>query len=249
MADWQGKYTKLLVEFDDRVAATRRFLDRYAAWLLRYKGGLHVGFFAAIAQWESGGRMDSPGDSSLGEYGFFQIARSTEETFGVPEDFRKTPEGNIFLAGLEYNVEARRLALGQDFVRTGSRDQWLLARLVFAIGRSGTNRLLKAAGESGFLGGAVYEGLIQYIDETGGMALGSQSAGKVWLRVKIVPVLFDIGVRAFPNGTIGPPMQVTSPPAVAYRLPKDVRDQLPTEATVALASVGALVAGLFLPGV
>lgn len=247
MSTYRERYQEALSEIDARVRDSRAFLERYRPWLQQYKGGLHLGFFAAIAEWESGGRMVA-GDPDLGEYGFYQIAQSTEKTFGLGKDTRRTPENNIFLAGLEYNVEAQRLANTYSFVQPGSRDQWMLARLAFAIGRGGTKRLIEGAVAAGYITSPVdvYAKLVEYVDKIGGAALGSQSPEKVWFRVRMIPVIWAVGEKAVPGASFGPPVRVPAPMGLAYTLPKGI--ELPSEGGALLFAVVALGLSLLLPG-
>ena len=244
MADFQSKYQTELTQIDSRTKGAKRFLDQRGAWLRRYRGGLPTGFFAAIAQWESGGRMLA-GDVSQGEYGFFQITSSTETTFGLPDGFRTQPENNIFLAGLEYNVEAKRLALRYPFVRDGSRDQWMLARLVFAVGRGGTYKLIDNAVAGGHMTGAPYDGVAAYVNAVGGIKLGGQPPGKVWFRTNVIPLVWEIGKQTEAS-LYGPPVRPPAPAGVTYQLPADVRDRLKSEGAV-LVAMAAIAISLVLP--
>lgn len=249
MADFQSKYQTELTKIESRAKSAKRFLDRYGKWLRRYKGGLPVGFLAAIGQWESDGRMDSAGDVSRGEYGFFQITDSTEREFGLPSGFRTRPENNIWLAGLEYNVEAKRLALRYSFIKDGTRDQWMLARLTFAVGRSGTYKLIDNAVAGGYMTGAPYAGVLAYVNAVGGIKLGEQSPGKVWFRVNAIPLVWQIGERVESFFFLRLPVQPPAPYGVRYVLPADVRAHLPSEGASLFAMGAMVVISLALPGV
>ena len=91
------------------VATTLAFLGSPAA---SYVNGVELaidgGFFAAIAQWESDGKMSSVGDASLGEIGIYQITESSARNLAGNAEVRRSAEGNIAIAGVEYNVEAQR---------------------------------------------------------------------------------------------------------------------------------------------
>lgn len=248
LPDFQARLAEEKTKVEKRAASAASFYARWRPQIQKYRGGMPAGFMAAIAQWESGGSMASSGDPDLGEYGFFQITASTPPQFGLGAELRKNPEGNIFLAGLEYQVEAKRLALRYPgLVREGTRDQWMLARLVFAIGGGGTRKLIDGAKPQ--IPGKVYDALLAYVDATGGVPLGSQSAGKVWLRVHIVPLTWQIGELVMPGAFGGLPTRIASPRGVTYRLPKDVREHMRSGAENTAIAIGFLGLSLVIPGV
>ena len=182
-----------------------------------------VGAFAAIMQMESDGKMGAPGDVSLGEVGFFQVTSSFPPKVGLPAASRYDPETNVFLGGLEYQVEAAKAAKQWPIVQKGSADQWKLARLSFAIGWGGTRDFVsRALAATSASSGSPYERVKAYANQTGGIAYGSQSAAKVWFRVHVVDYNFMVGQKIEPGG-YGPP-QLTPPPAAypAYTFPPDL---------------------------
>jgi len=190
------------------------FLSAHLAWLLRYSGGMPVGFLAAIAAFESGGQMIA-GDADLGEYGYFQIEESLPGKFGYPSQARKNREWNIFLAGLEYQTKAQQLK--NDGYRGASwADQWKLARLAFAVGNSGARYLWATSGAS------TYDGLIHHVQSHGAPALGRQSSDKVQKRVLAVQELWHVGQRVFPQPP-GPPERIPSPDGSQYQMPTLLR--------------------------
>lgn len=202
--------------------ATKRVYAKLRPWLERYKGGLPVGVFAAFAQYESNGRMDAPGDNYLGEVGYFQITKTLPKHFGLSPELRKNPEGNVFLAGLEYNDEAARFALLYPAIQPGTADSWKIARLVFAVGRNGTRLLLNAA--KPLVPGNAYGSVVSYVERTGGIDLGrAQPKAKVWFRVKMIAVQWAIGMKAI-GGKVGRPEILPTPPGVpGYRLSPKVK--------------------------
>lgn len=236
---WREKLRKETANLSGRVAETRKFFNKHGSLVNKYKGGMPAGFMAAIAQWESGGKMNSVGDAQLGEVGFFQVAKTTPSKFGLRPEIRRIPEGNTFVAGLEYNTEAKRLALRYpSYVKDGTKDQWMLARLVFAIGRAGTYKLIDAALNKNLIQpGAVYNG-VQALVETNSMPLGTQSAEKVWYRVNAVPLQWAVG-NTISTAWSGFPSRV--PAFVQYSLPQDVRDHLKSGGGFGLAALTLLL--------
>lgn len=222
-------------KFDARVERARRFYANYGSYVLKYRGGMDPGFLAAIAEWESGGKMGSSGDAKLGEVGFFQIENSTPGKFSA-RDVRHSPEGNIFLACLEYNATANRLA--QEFpalIWNGSVDQWKMARLAFAIGYGGTRSCIEAAKPRP---GACYAGIQDWADRTGAKSLGAQSASKVWFRIHAVDVQWSIGMNVAPFAGVGVPSKIPSPSGVSYQIPERIYGTLAPRGRDLLLAIG-----------
>ncbi len=222
-----------------RIKRGKAIYNELGRWIETYRGGMPAGFAAAAIQWESNGQMGATGDVGLGEAGYFQITSSFPPSVGVPAAARLQPEANVFLGLLEYQIESVKMKLAEPAVELGSVDAWKLARLAFAIGSGGCKTLLKESGPH--TRGRVYEKLRAYIDQIGGRAFGSQSAGLVWYRVHTVDLVWDMG-QAITPGAGGPPTTVPSPPGLSYTLPLTVRPffRAPTSPLVAVAAVLAL---------
>ena len=246
MTDWNAALAAKVAAIGSLARTAQSFRTSYAGLLKKYHGGIPVNLLAAIAAIESSGRMIA-GDASLGEYGFFQVAAQTERDFGVPTGTRTGPEGNIFLAALEYNVEALRLALRYPiYVRSGSKGQWQLARLVFAIGRHGADLCLQAAIAGGFVGaGEGFAGVVRWADSTGAVAIGGSEAAKIRYRVKLVEVTQRVADALGLEGA-GAPQQVPAPAGMVYTLPKDVAGKLPAAAAGGLILVAIAAVALYL---
>lgn len=172
-----------------------------------------VGFMAAIVQHESDGNFNSAGDASLGEIGYFQVAQDTGSKFGVDPNVRRDPEGNVFLAGLEYNVNAARITLNYPQIQSGTADQWKFARLIFAIGYGGTTGLLNKAISAGAIGNAApYNDFVNWANAGG-------ASGTQLNRINDVQVQWAIGQSVVGDGP-GVPSQI--PEYVAYSLPAGI---------------------------
>lgn len=207
--------------YDGDVARARALLDQYGNWINKYRGGMPAGWMASIMLHESGGNFDAPGDPSLGEAGFYQIAEYVPGLFGLPAEARLDPESNVAIASLEYALEAALWKLAfPDAVRLGTGDSWRLARLAFAVGRGGSHQLAQAAQVAlgGLTPGDVYGDLVKYIMANGGTPLGSQSATKVAQRVVDIARQWSIGEDAG-GGMVGPPTYIPDPPAGPYVVP------------------------------
>lgn len=214
VTDWKARYRTEQGKISSRAASAAKFYAKYGHLVTKYSGGMPIGFLCAIAQWESNGKMSSSGDISLGEVGIYQITDSAPKHFGVDPDVRRHAEGNIFLAGLEYNANANRLAKEYpNLISPGSKDQWMLARLSFAIGYGGTTKLIRLAGRRY---GAVWDDIRRYVERTGGIQLGSQSPAKIWYRVHIIALQWEIGSRVA-DMSYGQPTRV--PAYKRYRIP------------------------------
>lgn len=228
----------------DRVTETKAILASIGPLLERYHGGMPVGFMAAIAQVESGGRMVA-GDASLGEYGIFQVAANTPPSFGYPADLRTSVEGNVFLAALEYAVHAVVLSAYDPRIKLGSEDSWKVARLGFAIGMGGTRKLLDA---SRGIPGTAWQAIVTYVDTTPGMSLGSQSPAKVRDRVHLVDTVWAVGQAARPGApgipVIPPPPQGLPPPSVKPDILSRIA-KARTAQLLALAAAAAIGAWLY----
>lgn len=210
--------------FDADVARTRAIYDQLGPWIDRYRGGVPAGFAAAAILHESGGNFAAPGDPSLGEVGFLQVASYVPALFGLPAEARLDPESNIAIGLLEYALEAVLWSLAYPQVKLGTDDSWKLARLAFAVGRGGSHQLAALAQMTGGLtDGDVYHDIVRYVTQTGGIALGSQSAQKVAQRVLDIDRQWAMGQAAV-AGASGPPMVVPAPPAGEYTLPAQVAD-------------------------
>jgi hypothetical protein len=182
---------------------------------------MSAGFLAAIANFESGGKMSSTGDAVLGEVGIFQITHSFPPKVGLPPDSRRNEETNVFLGCLEYQMMAVKMFFAAPHISLGSIDNWKLARLAFSVGEGGTRTLLNKSGARN------WNQLLGYVDRVGGVPLGRQSASKVWFRVHVIDVLWDIGQKVKPSFWIGAPVKIPNPPAGAYTLPKDIAAYMP----------------------
>lgn len=230
--------------FDSRVRTAKEFYQREYKNLTRYHGGMPIGFMSAISEFESGGKMSSTGDASIGEAGYLQMTTEVARRFCMDPSIRLTPEGNIFLAGLEYNTDAARLILDfPQYIIPGSQDNWIVARLTNAIGYSGTSKLIRAANPSY---GRVYEGILSFVRKTGAMPLGGQSAEKVVIRVEAVGLVFLVGERVLPAAVdAGHPRAIPSLPGFHHCLPKSVEGILKT-GTIAepIVGIGTILASI-----
>lgn len=235
--------------FDAAVAQAQAVYTQLGAWIDRYRGGLPAGWVAAIISHESGGNFGAPGDASLGEVGFMQVAAYVPPLFGYDPGARMDPESNIAIGCLEYELEAVRWMLTfPDSVVLGTDDSWKLARLAFAVGAAGSHQLalLARTAFGGLSTGRVYDDIARWVSSSGGVPLGSQSADKVAGRVLNIDRQWQIG-QAVSAGASGPPMLIPEPPAGPYTLPVDVAPYFvePISGTVLLV-VGGLVLGYLL---
>ncbi len=221
------------------VASARALLVKYGTWLRKYHGGMPVGFLAAIMDHESGGRFGTPGDASLGEVGFFQVAAYVPPLFGMPASARTDPETNIAIAVLEYSLEAALMKIKYPtYVELGTADSWMLARLAFAIGRGGAQSLANAAIAKGLASsGKLYPAIQQYVATHGAPSLGSQSPSKVAQRVASIPVQWMIG-QALAADAPGPPQKIPQPPAAHYAIPSGVAHYFSSPFPIAITAIG-----------
>ena len=237
-SEFRSKLQQQIQSIPSSAAKAREVYNRLRPLLNRYKGGMSAGFLAAIASFESGGKMGSRGDDVLGEVGIFQITSSFPPKVGLPADSRRDEETNVFLGCIEYQIMAVEMYLANPRIPLGTIDNWKLARLAFAIGAGGTRTLLKRSNAGS------WAGLVAYVDSVGGVALGRQSASKVWFRVHVIDVLWDIGKLVNPPFYIGTPVKIPNPPAGAYTLPASVAAYLPSPLTgflIALSIGGAAI--------
>lgn len=204
------------------VTNSRKILAKYGTWIDKYRGGLPASVMAAYMNHESGGNFAAPGDASLGEVGFYQIAAYVPPLFGLPATARMDPETNIAIASLEYGLEAVKWHLRYpSLVRLGTPDSWKLGRLSFAVGRGGSYTLADRANALHYLQpGDVYGGIARYVAAAGAPALGSQSGAKVASRVASIPEQWKIA-EAIGSISTGPPTLIPNPPAGAYKIPAD----------------------------
>lgn len=187
-------------------------LNTYATWIDQYRGGMSREFAATIMLWESGGNFNAPGDPSLGEVGFYQVAQYVPAEFGLPPEARNDPEGNVCIGLAEYGLENLTWYLFlPSLIARDSRDAWMLARLSFAIGRGGSQQLASMAAASS--PGDVFGDIVRYVTANGAPALGSQSGAKVQQRVVDILTQMQIADLVGPN-LFGPPMFPPPPPGV-----------------------------------
>jgi hypothetical protein len=226
--------------FDGDVARAGALLDTFSDWINRYRGGMPAGWMASIMLHESGGNFGAPGDPSLGEIGYYQIASYVPALFGYDADARADPETNVALASLEYALEAVLWAIDVPQVQLGTADSWKLARLSFAVGRAGSRTLAALAANAGGLdSGNVYNSIVRFVLANGGVPLGSQSAAKVAARVIDIDRQWAIG-QAVSGGLVGPPTIIPDPPAGPYTLPPGTEDYFVTPFPVTILLLGGL---------
>lgn len=208
-------------QFDADVARASAIYDQLGPWIDRYRGGVPAGFLASAILHESGGNFAAPGDASLGEIGYLQVAEYVPPLFGYDPSARADPESNIAIGVLEYEYEAVLWSLAYPQVKLGTADSWKLARLAFAVGRGGSHTLASLAmANGGLTDGDVYHDIARYVMATGGAPLGSQSAAKVAQRVLDIDRQWAIG-QAVASGMPGPPMIIPDPPAGPYTIPAE----------------------------
>lgn len=234
--------------FDADVARAKAIYDQFGPWIDRYHGGLPAGWVASIIHHESGGNFGAPGDPSLGEVGFMQVAAYVPPLFGYDASARSDPESNIAIGVLEYELEAVYWYLAFPDAILGTDDSWKLARLAFAVGRAGSHQLAQLA--QAFLGGLttgdVYHDIVKWTQASGGIPLGSQSAAKVAARVMDIDRQWAIG-QAVSAGLSGPPVLIPDPPAGPYTVPDDALPYFaePLSGTLLIA-LGAAIFGYLL---
>lgn len=233
---FETKLAKQISDIPRNAERARAVYDRLEPLLERYKGGMPSGFLAAIANFESGGKMSSRGDASLGEVGIFQVTRTFPPKVGLPAGSRFNTETNVFLGALEYQIMAVKMFLANPAIPLGTEDNWKLSRLAFSVGPAGTRKLLELSGARS------WRDLVDFVDRTGGVSLGRQSPGKVWFRVKVIDVLWRIGLRVRTPFLIRSPVKIPNPPEGPYTIPEDVAKYMPSpmQAPFIVASLGAL---------
>lgn len=229
--------------FASDVATAQAVYGSLGEWIDRYHGGIPAGFVAAAIAHESGGNFNAPGDMSLGEVGYLQVAAYVPPLFGYDPDARMDPESNIAIGVLEYELEAVLWSLAYPQVTLGTPDSWKLARLAFAVGRAGSHQLADlASGNGGLTDGDVFGDIMRYVSTNGGVPLGSQSATKVQQRVIDIERQWAIG-QEVAGGISGPPMIIPDPPAGPYTLPPEVAPYFvePLPVTVLLLGGAAIL--------
>lgn len=233
--------------FDAAVAVARAVYDQLGPWINKYRGGMPAGFLAAAIAHESGGDFNAPGDPSLGEVGYLQVAAYVPPLFGLDASARTDPESNIAIGALEYAMEAIIWAATYPEVNLGSADSWKLARLAFAVGRGGSHQLadLARAAQGGLTPGDVYHDIVRYVTATGGVVLGSQSAQKVAQRVLDIDRQYAIG-QEVANTPPGPPTKIPDPPAGPITLPADIAPYFVEPIPATILIVGGLAVLVYL---
>lgn len=199
---------------------SQTLLEQYRPWIDKYRGGMPAGWAAAIMRWESDGNFNAPGDQTLGEVGFYQVAAYVPPMFGMPAEARLDPETNVFLGLMEYQYEVTRWkAAFPDQVKLASEDAWKLARLSFSVGPGGAMGLGKLAAPEASPG-HLYDAIAAYVQRTGGVPLGGQSAAQVWFRTLSIGPQWEAGRQAGSFwATSGPPTMVPAPPGRTYTIP------------------------------
>jgi len=225
-------------QFDGDVARAGLIYDQLGPWIDRYRGGLPAGVLASFILHESGGNFAAPGDASLGEIGYLQVAAYVPPLFGYDPSARADPESNIAIGSLEYALEAIYWSLAFPQVHLGTADSWKLARLAFAVGRGGSHQLANlAASTVGLDDGGVYNSIVRYVLASGGVPLGSQSAATVAKRVIDIDRQWAIG-QALTGGYPGPPMRIPDPPVGPYTLPPDAEPYFSSPIPVTVLLIG-----------
>jgi hypothetical protein len=224
------------------VDEVRAIYQKFRSPILRYRGGMPAGFIAAIIKHESGGRQDSRGDPTLGEVGVMQIENSFPDKIRVARDVRNDVDGNIWLGCLEYQIRAVEMhLLFPRLIVLGSEDSWKLARSSFAIGAGGTKTLIQNATQGHPKHrGAVFSAIRNYVNQTGGMELGSQSASKVQSRINNIDAQWKMGVQVA-GAFYGAPEKVSAPKGIAYSLPASVAPYLSSPGKQIIVAAGLVV--------
>jgi len=234
--------------FDADVARAKAIYDQLGVWIDRYRGGLPAGWVASIILHESGGNFGAPGDPTLGEVGFMQVAAYVPPLFSLDAGARMDPESNIAIGVLEYELEAVLWMLTFPEAILGTDDSWKLARLAFAVGRAGSHQLAQFAQAAlgGLTTGDVYHDIAKWTASSGAVPLGSQSATKVAARVLDIDRQWAIG-QAVSSGLSGPPILIPDPPVGPYTIPDDAAPYFtePLSGTI-MITVGALILGYLL---
>lgn len=205
----------------------------YQKWgrlINRYHAGYPPALLAVRIEIESGGKMGSPGDQSLGEVGLLQVTAGTEDEYGVAECTRCTAEGNAFLGALDYNVDAVRINQRYPGLVADQRELYTFATLPFVIGWGGANWVYSRVPRP-----ISYDGVVKWTQ--GQLAagkipkLGSQSPGKVAYRVKAVGLMAQAAELASQKyGISNEPGVPAIPPLPSsirrVSLPRDVAGRL-----------------------
>lgn len=219
MTDYRAELAVKAASVPSRIAQAKTLWKTWGPWIQKYRGGFPAGYAIAAMQWESGGNMNAAGDASLGEVGVFQVTASFPPTIGMPAASRYDAETNVFLGLTDYQVEAARFASQIPELELGTPDSWKLARLGFAVGHAGTLALVAQARALGLVRkGYVYGAVKDGVDRAGGIALGSQSADKVWYRVHTTELVWIIG-QGVVAGAGDVPRLPPAPPGQTYQIP------------------------------
>lgn len=224
----------------------RELLTKYGPWIDKYRGGLPAGFAANIMAMESNGNPTLGGDATLGEYGLFQVAADVPAQFGLAAGARMDPETNVFIGLMEYQVEAIKWKLAfPSVVQLGTADSWKLARLSFAVGGS-IRTFTKDYVKPGTVG-RVYDAIVSYVDKYGAKQLGSQSAEKVWYRIKLIQMVWDTGQKVRADAP-GLPVLVAAPPQGSYTIKPTYLAYFtrPSGAAGLIGALALLLTGLWL---
>lgn len=237
-----------MADLTARVNAAAQLLNTYGAVLDEYRGGCPAGFLAEIMRIESGGNFNSPGDPSIGEVGYFQVATKgsdpTPQRFGVDTTVAFTPEGNVFLGCLEYQDEAQRIQLlFPDLIGNGSADQWMFARTIFAVGRYGTVGHMNRAVAAGAIGSDT-----PYTDYVNWCSAGNWTLSQAWLQSRVIDVLnqWIVGQTIDPTAPDAPQR---IPAFTPYSFPADTEPFISTfgnQTLITVALVGAAIAAAYL---
>lgn len=229
------------VDRDSQVDAARVYAT-YGGAINRYHGGMPVGYLAAICAHESSGNPTATGSPSLGEFGLFQITSNFPTTVGVNPEVRKTVEGNVFLASLEYAIEAERLAIRYPSVIVrGSADQWKMARLVFGLGIGAVTKLIQIVRPTER--GHMLDAIRNYVNTHPGTTVSGYPASTVLARVNSAQSLWDEGAKVASFQTVGLPEAVPAPAGITYTLPKGI--VLPSPSRLWIFAAGAALIAFF----
>lgn len=194
--------------------------DPLGVWVDRYRGGFPRGFAGVVIVHESGGLFSAPGDPTLGEVGFFQVAAYVPVMFGLPVEAIQDPETNVAVGLAEYQYES---VLWNQFSgglsSLGSADSYRLARLTFAIGRGGARALAMAAGMR--TPDDIYGDIARHVSANGAPAMGGVSGAKVAQRTLDIANQWNSAELVQGGNTPGPPLFPPDPPAGPIVIPAD----------------------------
>lgn len=214
---------------------------KWGALINKYHGGVPQAMMAVRTWIETNGRMImAPSGGSLKEIGLFAVTRAQEERFGLPDCARCTPEGNVWIAALRYNVDTALFLRHYPGVALHLADAYIFgSSLISGIGTGAADYLLDRCPRS-----ISYKQFADWVEAQAAAGnlpkegpWGSQSLETIVYRVRAFEYMYEaaelLQAQYGVSNQATPPTIPTKPSGMpAFRVPLEARAAMQSAAVL-----------------